>query len=205
LTAVAAEVALIRDLHESFGSRLMSTLVALERGTMPSADVLEVLRECVDDSRIVIDSLEPLGHDVVVLLATMRHRLGPRLQAAGLNVRWEVQDLPLLPWLGPPQALQVMRIVQETLTNILKHAQASSVRIATRQTTDDGVAHVAIVIEDNGIGFDAAVRRNGRGLNHMKSRAQMLQSTIEVVSKRAKGTCVTLTMPASMASSSGAA
>jgi len=202
LTKVANEVALIRDLHENLGSTLMSTLVALERGTMPAADVLEVLRECVDDSRIVIDSLEPMGHDVVVLLATMRHRLGPRLKAAGLNVHWEVQDLPLLPWLGPPQALQVMRIVQETLTNILKHAQASRVRIATRQTTDEGVARVAIVIEDNGIGFDAAVNRNGRGLNHLKSRAQVLQATVEVVSQRGTGTCVTLTLPAAMASSS---
>jgi signal transduction histidine kinase len=195
LTEVADEVALIRDLHEGLGSTLMSALVALERGTMPAADVLAVLRECVDDSRIVIDSLEPIGHDVVMLLATMRHRLGPRLQAAGLSVRWEVQDLPLLPWLGPPQALQVMRIVQETLTNVLKHAQASSVRIATRQTTDDGIGRVAIVIEDNGIGFDVRAGAKARGLNHLRFRAQQLGATLNIASELASGTSVTLTLP----------
>jgi signal transduction histidine kinase len=190
------KIALIRSLHEGLGSTLMSTLVALERGAMPPADVLDVLRECVDDSRIVIDSLEPIGHDLVVLMATMRHRLGPRLHAAGLTMRWEVQDLPLLPWLGPSHALQVMRIVQEALTNVLKHARASSVRIATSQTTDAAdVARVVIEIEDNGVGFDLSASGRGRGLSNLKSRAQLLEATVAVVSEPAKGTRVTLTLP----------
>jgi len=190
------KIALIRSLHEGLGSTLMSTLVALERGAMPPAGVLEVLRECIDDSRIVIDSLEPIGHDLVVLLATMRHRLGPRLQAAGLTMRWEVKDLPLLPWLGPSQALQVMRIVQEALTNVLKHARASSVRIATSQATDAaGVARVVIEIDDNGVGFDFLASGGGRGLSNLKSRARELDATVAIDSERAKGTRVTLTLP----------
>lgn len=194
--ALDEKIALIRSLHEGLGSTLMSTLVALERGAMPPADVLDVLRECIDDSRIVIDSLEPIGHDVVVLLATVRHRLGPRLRAAGLNMHWEVQDLPLLTWLGPSQALQVMRIVQEALTNVLKHARADNVRIATSQNTDAaGIARVVIEIEDDGIGFDTAASGKGRGLSNLKSRAQLLDATVAVESEPGKGTRLTLTMP----------
>jgi signal transduction histidine kinase len=111
-------------------------------------------------------------------------------------VRWEVQDLPLLPWLGPSEAMQVMRIVQEALTNVLKHARARSVRIATSQTTDAaGVARVVIEIEDNGVGFDLSASERGRGLNNLKSRAQLLDATVDVDSERAKGTRVTLTLP----------
>jgi signal transduction histidine kinase len=198
--ALDEKIALFRSLHEGLGSTLMSTLVALERGAMPPADVLDVLRECVDDSRIVIDSLEPIGHDVVVLLATMRHRLGPRLQAAGLNVRWEVQDLPLLTWLGPSQALQVMRILQEALNNVLRHAQASIVRIATHEAVDaGGRARVVIEIEDNGVGFDPVVSHSGRGLSQLSARALQVAATVEIDSKRARGTRVTLTLPLSSA------
>ena len=175
---------------------LMSTLVAAERGSIAPAEVLDALRDCVDDARIAIDSLEPIGHDLVVLLASVRHRLGHRLQAAGLNVRWEVQDLPLLTWLGPPQALQVMRIVQEMLTNVLKHARATSVRIATRQTADaTGTQRVIIEIEDDGVGFDVAAGANGRGLNHLESRARQLDATVDIASGRTRGTSVTLTLP----------
>ncbi len=184
----------MRDLHDGLGSTLVSSLVALERGSMPASAMVEVLRECVDDSRIVIDSLEPIGHDLVVLLATMRHRLGPRLLAAGLNVRWEVQDLPALPWLGPTQALQVLRIVQETLTNVLKHAHANSVRIATRHTVDGGTERIVIVIEDNGVGFDIHARAKGRGLRHLESRARQLGATVDIHSEPGKGTSVRLTV-----------
>ena len=53
------------------------------------------------------------------MLATLRFRLGRRLELAGIELEWDMQDLPPLAWLGPPQALQLMRIVQEVLTNVL--------------------------------------------------------------------------------------
>jgi signal transduction histidine kinase len=75
---------LMRDMHDGLGSALMSSLVLVEQGRLQAKDVAKVLRECVDDLRLVIDSLEPVGHDLVALLATLRYRLGRRLEHSGL-------------------------------------------------------------------------------------------------------------------------
>ncbi|HET7540110.1 MAG TPA: sensor histidine kinase [Polyangiaceae bacterium] len=183
----------MRELHDGLGSSLISTLVAVERGNMQHSEVLGVLRECVDDLRMVMDSLEPIGQDLVLLLATLRHRLGDRLELAGLNLSWEVNEVPLLTWLGPAQALQVMRMVQEALTNVLKHAKTKQVRITTEHQV--GSDHVAVLVEDEGIGFDPKEVTVGRGLSHLRSRAEQLGVTVEVRSAPGAGTRVRLELP----------
>jgi signal transduction histidine kinase len=183
----------MRELHDGLGSTLISTLVAVERGNMPHTEVLGVLRECVDDLRMVIESLEPIGQDLVLLLATMRHRLGDRLQLAGLSVSWEVSELPRLNWLGPSQALQVMRIVQEALTNVLKHAEAKQVRIATEHLEQG--ERVTVLVEDDGIGFAPEGGTPGRGLRHLRSRAEQLGVTVDIQSSPGVGTRVLLELP----------
>lgn len=182
---------LMRDMHDGLGSTLMSTLVLAEQGNLQQDAVAALLRECVDDLRLVIDSLEPIENDLVTLLASLRHRLGRRLEAAGLRMQWEVDDLPPLPWLNPPDALQVLRIVQEVLTNVLKHAQARTVRIATRLAGDQ----VQVVVEDDGRGFDAALVDSGRGLRHLVQRAARLGGRLTMDSEAGRGTRVTLDLP----------
>ncbi|MFO1341283.1 MAG: sensor histidine kinase [Burkholderiaceae bacterium] len=184
---------LMRDMHDGLGSTLMSTLVLAEQGKLEQDAVAAMLRECVDDLRLVIDSLEPIEHDLVTLLASLRHRLGRRLEAAGLAMRWEVEDLPPLPWLNPPDALQVLRIVQEVLTNVLKHAQARTVRIATSHDA----TQVRVLIEDDGIGFDPAVATpgGGRGLRHLVQRAARLGGRLSLQSHPGGGTRVELDLP----------
>jgi signal transduction histidine kinase len=182
---------LMRDMHDGLGSTLMSTLVLAEQGNLQQDAVAALLRECVDDLRLVIDSLEPIEHDLVTLLASLRHRLGRRLEAAGLRMKWEVDDLPPLPWLNPPDALQVLRIVQEVLTNVLKHAQAKTVRIATRLVG----GQVQVLIEDDGGGFDATRVDSGRGLRHLVQRAARLGGRLTLDSEVGRGTRITLDLP----------
>ncbi len=185
---------LMRDMHDGMGSTLMSSLVLVEQGRLDIRGVAAVLRECVDDLRLVIDSLEPIGNDIVTLLATLRYRLGRRLEAAGLVMEWNVADLPPLQWLDATAALQVLRIVQETLTNTLKHARAHSVRITVR---GDG-QHVEVCVSDDGQGFDVeAMARGGeggRGLRNLRRRARTLGGDVQI-SSRPGYTCVTLLLP----------
>lgn len=182
---------LMQDMHDGLGSSLLSAMVAVEQGTMEQASVVEVLRECVDDLRLVIDSLEPVGHDIVSLLATMRYRLGKRLQVGGLTLEWDVQDLPPLPWLEPPDALHVLRLLQEGLNNVLKHARAHRVRIATRDLGD----RIEIRVEDDGHGFDMATAQKGRGLRSQVKRAQRLGGTLHIDSRPGQGTRLSLRLP----------
>jgi signal transduction histidine kinase len=192
---------LMRDMHDGLGSALMSSLVLVEQGRLQSQDVAVMLRECVDDLRLVIDSLEPTGQDLVTLLATLRYRLGRRLEHAGLKLEWAVQDLPALPWMDPSHALQVLRIVQETLNNILKHAEASRVRIATLLLQKPGLPdQVCVHIEDDGKGFDIGSTTQGRGLRHLRQRAQRLHGDLDIHSASGQGTRITLLLPVQLTS-----
>ena len=160
---------LMQDMHDGLGSSLMGALKAVESGR--PLDLSEILRECIDDLKLAIDSLEPVEADLLLLLATLRFRLGARLEQAGVKLHWQVQDVPRIDWLNPHSALHVLRIVQEVLANAVKHAHASSVTLATKTRGN----HVVVVIEDNGIGFDAAApRAQGRGLTNVMRRAQAI-------------------------------
>ncbi|KQY89161.1 MULTISPECIES: ATP-binding protein [Roseateles] len=182
---------IMADMHDGLGSSLLSALVAMEQGSMSHEQCVEVLRECVDDLRLVIDSLEPVGHDLVSLLATMRYRLGKRLQIGGLKLEWDVQDLPPLAWLEPPDALHVLRLMQEALNNVLKHASASRVRMVTRHHG----SYVEIRVEDDGAGFDLQTIQHGRGLKSQIKRAQRLGGKLRIDSTPGMGTRLSLRLP----------
>lgn len=184
---------LMRDMHDGLGSSLMSSLALAERGETDPDFVLGTLREAVDELKLTIDSLEPIESDLVTLLANLRYRLGPRLTRAGLAIEWDMPDLPKLVWMDAAAALQILRIVQESLTNVLKHARATKLRVSA--ATVDG--HVRVTIADDGVGFDVdALARapSGRGLRNIRQRAEQLGARIEITS-RGTGTILTLLLP----------
>jgi signal transduction histidine kinase len=186
---------LMRDMHDGIGSTLMTSLTAAEHGQLDAAGSAAVLRECLDDLKLVIDSLEPVDHDLATLLGNLRYRFGHRLEAAGIRIKWQVGELPPLPWLDPGHALQVLRIVQEALTNVLKHVRASQVVIEAR--LDEAGRAVVIRVSDNGVGFDVDQARPGRGLGNLHRRAALLGGELAVNSAAGRGTTVELRLPMS--------
>ena len=182
---------LMYDMHDGFGSTLLTTLAAIELNQMPQETLAATLRECVEDLRLMVDSLEPIDQNLINLLATIRYRLGPRLDAAGLTLEWSISDLPELPWLEPPEALNVLRIIQEALVNVLKHAKADRVRVTTR----DLGGQVEIHIEDNGCGFDYSNIVMGRGLRSQNWRAEKMGAELLLDSTFGSGTSLRLRLP----------
>jgi signal transduction histidine kinase len=184
---------LMREMHDGLGSSLMSSLVLVEQGEMDTKAVANVLRESIDDLKLTIDSLEPIGEDLSTLLGTLRYRIGKRLEGAGLTLHWRVSDIPKLNWLTPPAALQILRILQETFANILKHANATTILVATTVTD----TNVLVQVVDNGAGFDVAAAQMssmGRGLRNLKRRASSIGATLEIRS-RAGETSLVLGLP----------
>lgn len=187
---------LARDVHDGIGASLMTSLAWVEGKDIDPEHVAQMLRECLDDLRIVIESLEPMEHDLTTLLGTLRHRFGHRLEAAGLTLDWQMDELPLLPWLDSPQALHILRIVQEALSNIVKHANAHAIAISARQIKDgQGRPLIAICIADDGEGFDTTQRSSGRGLKHMKERAQAVGGILHMTSSAGQGSRLELLLP----------
>jgi len=184
----------MQDMHDGVGSALISSLVMVEKGDAPPANLAEVLRDCVDELRLVIHSLEPVAHDLTTLLASLRERIGKRLETSGIRLVWHMDDIPPLPWLEAPQALQILRIVQESLANVLKHAGATEVCI--RASMEDGMGeYVVVCVTDNGKGFDAATDIPGRGIKNLRARAEKLGGKISIDTAPGKGCALTLWLP----------
>lgn len=172
---------IMQDMHDGLGSQLLSSLAMVERGAASQAHVAEVLRECIDDMRLVIDALTPGENDLLAALGTLRFRMTPRLAAAGIRLQWQIEcDTDELE-VDPRQGLAFLRIVQEAIANALKHAQASclEVRISCRG------GDLEIVIADNGIGFSPEARGSGRGLASMRQRASAAGAQLDITTSSA--------------------
>jgi signal transduction histidine kinase len=187
---------LMRDMHDGVGGQLITALAALEGGKTAPSDVAQIVRECIDDLRLVIDSMEPIDDDLLALLGSLRYRLEPRLKAAGIGLAWQVRELPPLPNLTPRNVLHILRVLQEALTNVLKHAGATRIRVTTR--IDETAGKALISVADDGHGFVPAVekadRPGGRGIGNMRRRAEAVGGTL-VIDSSPQGTLITLGLP----------
>lgn len=137
---------LTQDIHDGMGSQLMEALQGAEAGQLSAAQMARVLRECIEDLKLTVDSLDPVGADLLLLLATLRYRLGPKLQATALQLRWEVQDVPPLEWLDPRHALQVLRILHEAISDIVEQTGARALAVSTGERAGG----VEVVLEHDG-------------------------------------------------------
>lgn len=181
---------IMREMHDGVGNRLVSALALVEGGSPPEA-LRSALRASLDEMRLVIDSLDPEVSGLEELLGQLRARLEAFARRQGLGFEWRASALPDTPRFGPEEYLHVMRIVQEAVTNVVKHARATRVRV------DSGVQGDAIVVEvrDDGVGLPAALAATGgRGLANLRHRAAALGGSVSVTSP-GQGTRVALRIP----------
>jgi signal transduction histidine kinase len=192
--AAAEERQLImRDLHDGLGSQLFTSLSRVERGDMDEDQIAVTLRACIADMRLALDALASGEHDLGAALGNFRFRWEAQLLAAGVRSGWDI-DLPEDgTTLSPHAALQLLRVAQEALTNVLKHAHATRVEVKLRRAGE----MLEMEIEDNGrgLGADPGRQGGGHGLHNMRSRAQRLGGTLELRPAAAGGCCVVLRLP----------
>lgn len=181
----------MKEMHDGVGGHLISMLAMIRGGESDTDKITQAIEATLNDLRIMIDSLDPNEHDIPALLGAMRSRLEPQLASSGIQFDWQVCEIPALPDFGPRKALQVMRIVQEAISNIINHADASLIRVHARmETCHDGSQTAVIDIIDNGKGI-APNTRHGRGLYNMMQRAKNIGARL-TISAQAPGTRVRL-------------
>ncbi len=183
----------MQEIHDGLGSHLIAARFLADK-TAETPGGLEAVKQSIDDSiedlRELVESLSPDQATVPSLLGALRYRLAPRYERAGLTLLWSVDPMIEAGELTAAQAINVQRIAQEALTNILKHADARTVRmqIFTRRPS------IVLRIEDDGKGFDTAQPRPGRGISNMRKRARDCQGEL-IVSALNPGTRIELTLP----------
>jgi signal transduction histidine kinase len=184
-----------REIHDGVGAQLITALRGVERGALTREQVAQTLQEGLDELRLLMDAAD-LGRSLDRALAAWRNRWDSRLQAIGLDLHWDVDSRLDELELGNNATLQVMRVLQEAVTNTVKHAMASHVSVrAWLEGTD---AYLVLEIGDDGRGLGAQrPTAGGRGLRHMAHRAESLGATLTLDSSPAGGVLVRLRLPLS--------
>lgn len=186
---------IMQDMHDGLGSQLLSSLMLVERGAMSNEQVAQILRESIDDMRLAIDALAADDSDLLAALGNMRFRMEPRLKAVGMELQWDARNLPEEVDIDPNHVLPVLRIVQEALTNAIKHSRARVVRVTLGVDHDGDSQWLSIRVTDNGRGLAATGNVTGRGMLNMKSRAARIAAFLKVESIPGAGTMILLRLP----------
>jgi signal transduction histidine kinase len=186
-----------RELHDNVGSQLTYLISGLE-----SSDILlerqdtEKLKNKIgkmqlsarDSMQQLRDSIWALNHESVqasVLLSRFQSWL-TNIMEVQPNISYEIRsEITTDHTLDPIKSLNIFRIMQEAVHNVLKHSKASHLTI----TFSGNINNLLLVIEDNGVGFDMAVS-NGNGRKTMASRAEEAGATFILMSSPGKGTTV---------------
>lgn len=166
---------ILRDLHDGVGSHISAAIRQLQSGKASSADVLQTLRDSLDQLKLSIDTMHLTAGDVTGLLANLRYRLEPRLAGAGITLVWDVDLVEPVRRLDAAGMRHLQFMVFESISNVLQHAHASRLRIEVKPRGQS----VVIRIEDDGGGFDVA-RPPRHGLRVLRERAMAIGAVLDV-------------------------
>jgi signal transduction histidine kinase len=196
------KAALARELHDELGGLLVSMRMDLSqlrrRLQLPDAAAEERwaridagLKAGVDLKRRVIEELRPTLLDNMGLVVALRWQAEQSCQQGNIQLTAQLPEAE--PELNNEAAIAVFRTVQEALSNVLKHARASAVRLVMEVSGD----HATITVEDNGIGLqdDATTRAGSHGLKQMRFRMQAIRGSCDVANGPVRGTVTTIRFP----------
>jgi signal transduction histidine kinase len=190
------KASLARELHDELGGLLIAVKMDvswLQKRSPTAMDpdlqsrwtrVLKVLDEGVDFKRRIVESLRPTLLDNMGLLPAVRWITEETCTRAGLHCNESYPEVE--PLLADDAAIMVFRLVQEALTNIVKHAHASEVTVQIGMSESE----MSVIVADNGIGI-ASERRDAvgsHGLATMRHRVRSFGGTLEIESLSPSGT-----------------
>lgn len=183
---------LMRELHDGVGAQLAVVSRMLDHPDSDSALVRASVQDALDTLRLTVDAAQADSHDLLSALGDLRYALTPRLSKLGIELRWQVDvERDALP--APAQlTLDCLRIVQELVANVVKHANASCLSI--RLALDSQGELLSLTAQDNGIGPLADNARVGNGLRHIRERAQRHGGSVELLRHGGSGMAVTATL-----------
>ncbi len=170
---------LMREIHDGFGSELVSARIAAERGNLDAAELALFLSKCMADLHLVINVTGTTAGNLAEALADWRYRVSRQLGAEPFKLVWDV-NLGDAPVLLQRAVLQILRIAQEALSNAARHSRASRIQVSAQHAA--GV--ITLRVADNGRGFCpasiAAEGNRGKGLASMRARAREIGAVLDV-------------------------
>ncbi|MFH2007124.1 MAG: sensor histidine kinase [bacterium] len=202
-----------REMHDGLGAILSSIVIETEyiqtqlralapdpqggRGTELEADSLSgVLGEVQELRRTGLEGMEELRRAVSMmrddfdLVVSLEEQCVTRSARGGPTIEFESQGTEQS--LAPDQQLTCYRVLQEGLSNAIRHGDPQTIQVRLSFEPDAAL----LTVQDDGAGFDPNAQRTGHyGLVTMRERAQSTRGDLRVTSRPGEGTCITLTLP----------
>jgi PAS domain S-box-containing protein len=190
------------DLHDDHCQRITaliletSSIEKLVRVAMPSLKprigvLKEKLSGILDDFRHLTHELHPRHLDTLSLASSMRAHIEEFADYSGLQVEFKEHNVPA--HVPMPITICVYRLLQESLENIRKHAQATRVSVRLEGDNTD----LELSVSDDGTGFEYAENKKGLGLTSMQERVRALRGRVCIDSQPGRGTTIVVRIPAS--------
>lgn len=192
---------LASDLHDSVGATLSAAKLQFDHiaKNKTKLDQLDELFEktgtLLDEAYNEVRTMAHLKNSGVIakkgLLPAIEKLAKNASSSHGLMI--EVQDFGLTEKLEGSLEISIFRIIQELVTNIIKHANATEASISITQHEDT----LSIIVEDNGVGFNVRNinKKEGMGLSSIETRVEHLEGTMEVDTTLQKGTNILIDIP----------
>lgn len=179
----AERVRISKDLHDGLGQSLLliKNKVALSKDNTTG----ELLDTAINDLRSIARSLHPMQLEKLGLSKAAEHLLDQIDRETDIFVSSEIEEIKGV--MKKEEELQLYRILQESINNVLKHSEASAMRVLLKKIEKG----VELKIEDNGKGFDFSEKFNdfqSLGLKTLKERTSSIQGSMKVSSEKGSGT-----------------
>ena len=192
----------MKELHDGLGNILTSVTVTsqaaeriLKKDTGNAKELVarisEFSSEAMDFMRTGLTILDNPGGDVATIMETVKDRFGATFESSGIELRVECSENAGMQRPGAVLALNIARIIQEALGNIMKHAGARHASVRMNWSGD----RLAMTITDDGKGFSVEEKKTGFGLKNLLKRMEDMRGAMDVSSSPGKGTELRFTMP----------
>jgi signal transduction histidine kinase len=188
------------DLHDDIGSSLSQVAIMCEVLSRQSLNERETLQEIAGVSRNVLASMSEIvwavdpSHDHLCdLTQRMRWFAGETLSGRDVALEFSASEASREVRLESEIRRQIFLIFKECVNNIVRHASATHARVRL-QVADN---HLALMVEDDGRGFDPKSVFQGNGLRNIRHRTRLLRGRLETRSGLGQGTVVVLRVPLS--------
>jgi two-component system sensor histidine kinase UhpB len=186
-----------RELHDELGQELTAVAMQSERAAHNTPahnettfeEIAEAIRQSIDHVRRIARRLRPEALDdlgLVNALISLCRRIG---QQSGIRIEPDLGHK--VPSVSPETELVIYRVAQESLTNAVRHAQASKITLSLT-TADD---HITLLVRDDGRGIDAPPSGDTAGVSGMRERALLIGAQLRIRSHHGAGTEVQLDVP----------
>lgn len=182
-----------QDVHDGIGSRLITTLFSVRKSGAGAIDIEAQLQACIDDMRLVLYAHQDEESDLQSCVFDYCLKLETQLEGSGLQLTYDIDDGDAL-HLPAAVRVNVLRILQEAVTNCIKHAAATALDVSLRIEASE----LLLDVVDNGRGLNARPERptggNGKGIPGLTLRAASMGGQC-IIGPASPGTRVRLILP----------